>query len=299
MITITLDEIILLLLNGIFFSLSLFIISLGLTLIFGVLGILNIAHGGFYALGAYFAVSLVGQFLGFPTPTLPYIALFVAALFVGIVGLGTEPILRPIYKREVEYQLLLTYGIFLIIQDAIKFFWGLLPVSASEPYLLLGKIEVCGRIYPLYNIFVMIISTISALALYYILYKTDFGRLVRATAMDKEMAIALGIDAKKIYMFVFALGCFLAGLAGSIVAPMIAVQPGIGSEETTLAFAIIAIGGLGSLKGALLGSFIVGMLRSVGVTFFPEIELAVIYLVMFVVLTVRPHGLFGKIEKRV
>jgi len=298
-ISLTPDVIILLLLNGIFYSLILFIISLGLTLIFGVLGILNIAHGGFYALGAYFAVSLVGRALGLPIPALTYVALFAAALLVGVVGLGIEPSLRPIYKREVEYQLLLTYGIFLVIQDAIKFFWGLLPVSASEPYLLLGRIEVGGRVYPLYNIFVMVVSIISALILYYILYRTNAGRLIRATSMDKEMAIALGIDAKKIYMFVFALGGILAGLAGSVVAPMIAVQPGIGDEENTLAFAIIAIGGLGSLKGALIGSFIVGMVRSVGILFFPEIELAVIYLVMFIVLTIRPYGLFGKMERRV
>lgn len=296
----SLPDLVILILNGLFYSSMLFLIASGLTLIFGVMGILNVAHGGFYALGAYIAISLASAAIASGAPLLVwFLSLLGAALIVGVLGLAIEAgLLRPIYKREESYQLLLTFGILLILQDIVKIFWGLLPVGIPQLYLALGAIEVGERFYPIYNIFVILSGFLVALALWFWLARTTSGRIVRAASIDKEMTAALGVNVRSLYTFVFGLGAILGGLGGSLTIPIRTAIPGIGMEELILSFAVIALGGLGSVRGAFVGSLLIGMVRSVGITYFPELELAIIFLVLALVLMIRPTGLFGREDKR-
>jgi len=286
---------------NIFFYFSILIsVSVGLTLIFGVLGILNLTHGAFYALGAYFTISIFSYFTGTSNPVLYTILLIVASFSVGVIGMLTERLLiRPVYRLAQEYQLLLTFSISLVIYDIIRYIWGVMPYLHREFFSSLGYVEIAGSIFPLYYILLIGMSLSSLLALYLLLYKTKIGLLIRAASMDKDMAIGLGINVKMLYSLVFGLGVMLAAYGGALQVPFTAITLGMGGEETNMAFAIIAIGGLGSLKGALLGAFIVSLVRALGVFYFPELELVVIYLVMFLILCVRPFGLYGKYERRV
>lgn len=299
-VAIPLSDIVILLLNGLFFSSMLFLIASGLTLVFGVLGVLNLAHGGFYAFGAYIAISLAGAAIASGSPMFVwFLALLGAALVVGIIGLIMEPtLIRPVYKREESYQLLLTFGILLILQDAVKMIWGFLPLSVPELYLALGGIDIGGRFYPTYNVIIIISGFIVALLLWLWLTKTSSGKIVRAASVDKEMTTALGVSVKRLYTLVFGIGAILGGLGGSLTIPVRTAIPGIGMEELILSFVVIALGGLGSMKGAFIGSLLIGIARSIGITYFPEVELAIIFLILAIVLIVRPTGLFGREEKR-
>ncbi|MEM2178512.1 MAG: branched-chain amino acid ABC transporter permease [Candidatus Methanomethylicia archaeon] len=288
-----------LLFNTLLFFSILVSITLGLSLIFGVLGILNLAHGAFYTLGAYIAILLFSYFTN-ASPILYYILLFTASLIVGVIGMWIEPtLLRSVYKLPDEYQLLLTFSLSLIILDIIRYFFGVMPYYHYEFFAMLGSSEVAEVVYPNYYVIAIVTVLLLLLLLYFLLFKTKIGLLIRAASMDKEMAISLGINIKTLYPLVFALGIFLCAMGGALITPYSAITLGVGSEITTIAFAITAMGGLGSLKGALLGSLIVGFVRALGVFYFPEIELVVIYILMFIILSIRPYGLCGKYERRV
>lgn len=198
------------------------------------------------------------------------------------------------YERETEYQLLLTYGLLLAYEDVIRIIWGGQAYYASKPMEVLGTIDIGGYVYPVYFIFVIIVAAIAGALVWFALYRTKTGTLLRAVALDREISSALGLDVKKISTLAFVLGSALAGLSGSLVAPTSAVVLGIGLDALLLSFLVVVIGGLGSIKGALLGSLIIGFLRSVGVVYFPEIELAVTYLVAVTILAIRPQGLLGE-----
>jgi branched-chain amino acid transport system permease protein len=282
-------------LNSLFYASVLFLIAAGLSLIFGVMRIVNLAHGSLFAIGAYIGAWLVGRMIGFGVPAIwLLLAIPVAALAVALIGIVIEPVLlRPFYRRAEEYQLLVTFGLLLILEDLMRLVGGGLPLTADTVMDAMPVVHIGGLIYPGYNILVIAIGVAAAIALWLVVYGTKFGVLLRATSQDRRMASALGLNVGRVYVAAFAIGCFMAGLGGAIVVPSHAAVLGMGVEALVLAFVVVVVGGLGSLKGALVGALIVSFVRTAGIQFFPEIELAVLYLIAALVLIARPTGLFG------
>jgi branched-chain amino acid transport system permease protein len=282
-------------LNSLFYAAVLFLIAAGLSLIFGVMGIVNMAHGSFYALGAYITAWSAAAAAGVMPPAALFIFLPLAAVAVAVIGLAIEPtLIRPFYRRPEEYQLLVTFGLLLVLEDAIRLVWGGTPRTLSGLVDSLGLLQIGGLPYPVYNLAMIGVGIAAALGLWAFVYRTRFGVLLRATAQDRRMAAALGIDVGRIYSLAFGLGCFMAGLAGAIVVPSQAAVLGMGVEVIVLSFVVVVIGGLGSLEGALVGALIVSALRTITIQFWEEIELAALYLIAAIVLLILPTGLFGK-----
>jgi branched-chain amino acid transport system permease protein len=283
-------------LNALLYSSVLFLIAGGLSLIYGVMRILNLAHGNLYALGAFVTAWSIGIALEAGAPTAVLLLLLPAgAVAAGVAGGVIErTLLRPFYKRPEEYQLLMTFGLLMILEDLIRLIWGPNPLSATTVYATLGSISIGGDRYPAYNLVIIAVGFFAALFLWAFIYRTRFGVFLRATSQDKRMASALGVNVNRIYIQAFTLGCFMAGLGGAIVVPSQSAVLGMGVDALVLAFIVVVIGGLGSLEGALAGALIVGVVREAGITFFPEIELAVLYLIAALVLLARPAGLFGR-----
>lgn len=288
------------LLNSFFYAAVLFLIAAGLSLIYGVMRIVNLAHGTLYALGAYVSAWVVGGAVGHAASgTLGLAGLLlllpVGAVAIAVVGAVIEPtLLRPLYRRPEEYHLLITFGLLMILEDAMRFLFGGTPLTAGSIMDHMGSIPIGRLLYPTYNLFVIAIGLIAALGLWWFIYRTKFGVILRATSQDRRMAAALGINVSRVYVQAFAIGCFMAGLGGAVVVPAQAAVLGMGIEALILAFVVVVIGGLGSLEGALVGALIVGLVRTAGIQFFPEIELAVLYLIATAVLLIRPTGLFGR-----
>jgi branched-chain amino acid transport system permease protein len=282
-------------LNSLFYAAVLFLIAAGLSLIFGVMGIVNMAHGSFYALGAYVTAWSVAKAAGVMPPGALFVFLLLGALAVAVIGVVIEPtLIRPFYKRPEEYQLLVTYGLLLSLEDVIHLIWGGTPLTASTLVDYLGLFRIGGLPYPVYNVMMIGVGVAAAIGLWAFVYRTRFGVLLRATAQDRRMASALGIDVGRIYVQAFGLGCFMAGLAGAIVVPSQAAVLGMGVEVLVISFVVVVIGGLGSLEGALVGALIVSALRTITIHFWEEFELAALYLIAAIVLLIRPTGLFGK-----
>jgi branched-chain amino acid transport system permease protein len=289
------DILIIQILNSLFYAAVLFLIASGLSLIFGVMRIINLAHGSLYALGAYVTAWAVESAIG----SVPALALFVllpvGAIAVAVVGLAIEPILiRPLYKRPEEYQLLITFALLMVLEDVMRFLFGGLPLSAGVVVDQMGSMVILDRIYPMYNFLVIAIGALAALGLWALVYRTKFGVILRATSQDMRMASALGLNVRRVYVQAFGIGCFMAGLGGAIVVPSQAAVLGMGIDNLILAFVVVVIGGLGSLKGAFIGALVVSFVRTFMIQFYPELELAVLYLIAAGVLLVRPTGLFGK-----
>ena len=287
--------------DGIVYASWLFLMASGLTLIYGVMRILNIAHGSLYALGAYAAASLAGAWLaaGYATGG-SYAMLVLAALLVGAVmgPLLERGLLKWMYGRDEVVLLLVTYAVFLILEDVIKLIWGVDSQLLSEPYALPGNFNLGGLPYPYYNLVLIAAAAITGLALAWSIYRTRAGKLLLAVIHDREISAAMGIDVNRVYLVTFSVGAALAALGGALTAPTIAVSPGIGVEVIVLSFAVVVIGGLGSLGGAALGALLVGLVRSATVRYWPAAELFSIYAVMAMVLIVRPRGLFAAQEAR-
>jgi branched-chain amino acid transport system permease protein len=287
--------------DGVVYASWLFLMASGLTLIYGVMRILNIAHGSLYALGAYAAASLAGAWLAGGYAAIgTYAMLFVAALLVGVVmgPLLERGLLKWMYGRDEVVLLLVTYAVFLILEDVIKLIWGVDSLTLSEPYALPGNFDLGGLPYPYYNLLLIAVAVVTGLALTWSLYRTRQGKLLLAVIHDREISAAMGIDVTRVYLVTFTIGTMLAALGGALTAPTIAVSPGIGVEVIVLSFAVVVIGGLGSLGGAALGALLVGVVRSATVWYWPEAELFSIYGVMALVLIVRPKGLFAAPEAR-
>jgi branched-chain amino acid transport system permease protein len=281
-------------LNSLFYASVLFLIAAGLSLIFGVMRIVNMAHGTFYAVGAFTTAWLVARAVALGVPAgWVFLLIPVGAGAVALLGIVIEPLLRPFYRRAEEYQLLVTFGLLLILEDVIRFLWGGLPLSADAIMDALPIVRIGGLIYPGYNLVVIGIGVAAAMLLWAVIYRTKFGVMLRATSQDRRMASALGLNVGLVYVSAFAIGCFMAGLAGAIVVPTQAAVLGMGIDALIIAFVVVVIGGLGSLQGALVGALIVSFVRTAGIQFFPEIELAVLYLIAAAVLLVKPTGLFG------
>ena len=287
--------------DGILYASWMFVIAVGLTLIYGVMKILNVAHGSLYALGAYTASTAAGYWLSHGhAPMGSYVVLLLAALVVGLIAgpLIERGLLRFMYGRDEIVLVLVTYALFLILEDFTKLLFGVDPILVAEPYGLLGNLQMGRLIYPVYSFVLVGAAILVGVALALVLNRTRQGKILRAVIHDREMSTAVGINVSRVYLVTFTIGAMLAALGGALTAPTTSVQPGIGAEVIVLAFAIVVVGGLGSLGGAAVGALLVGLVRSAAVHYQPEVELFSVYVVMALVLIVRPKGLFAAPEVR-
>jgi len=275
---------------GLSVAMYLWLLAAGLTIVFGVLGVLNFAHGSLFMLGAYFAFTFYGLWgVNF------WLAIALSLLAVGIVGYLMERFfLRHIYHLDHAYQLLLTFGFILIFDDAVKMVWGGVAKIPAMPSFFEGTLSVFRRPFPIYNLFIIVAGLLVAVILWLLFEKTWWGKTVRASASDREMASAIGVNITTLFTGVFVFGAMLGALGGALGTPVRVVAPGIGSAMIIQAFIITVIGGLGNLKGAFVGALIVGILSSYAILLFPFYELFLIFLIMAVVLMVKPQGLFGR-----
>ena len=275
--------------------------ALGLTLVFGVLKILNIAHGSFYAVGAYAAASFVAWFAsaGLP-PVFSLLALLMAALAVAalLAPLVERGLLRVFYGRDEVLLVLVTYALFLILEDATKLIWGTNPYFVSAPYALFGNVPVGAQTYVGYDFALVAVAVVCGVGVWWGLNRTRTGKVVLAVMHSAEVASSMGVNVSRVYTFAFMFGIFLAALGGALTSPMISVAPGLSVSVVIVSFAVVIIGGLGSIEGAAIGALIVGLARAASVHLLPEIELFSIYLVMAGVLIFRPEGLFQSVKAR-
>ena len=289
------------LLDGLQFSSYLFIVSAGLTIIFGVMKILNVAHGSFYAWGAYTAAFFIGKFsdMGMPD-ALGFLVIIVAAIVVGLI-LGfiiEQGILRYMYQRDEVLIVLATFGLFLVLEDIILIAFGTDPYFAYQPMALLASVELGGITRDVYGLTLIGVAALVAVGCWYLLNKTKWGTLLKAVIYDREMGISMGINVPLVYTLTFIGGAVLGGLGGAYIAPTISVAPGLGTEVIVLSFAVVVVGGMGSIAGAAIGSLIIGILRAIAVHELPQVELFVVFAVMAVVLVFRPEGLFAPAKPR-
>jgi branched-chain amino acid transport system permease protein len=289
------------LLDGLQFSSYLFIVSAGLTIIFGVMKILNVAHGSFYAWGAYTAAFFIGKFsdMGLPD-ALGFLIIVAAAIVVGVI-LGfiiEQGILKHMYERDEVLIVLATFGLFLVLEDIILIAFGTDPYFAYQPMALLDSVELGGITRDVYGMTLIGVAAVVAVGCWWLLNKTKWGTLLKAVIFDREMGISMGINVPLVYTLTFIGGAILGGLGGAYIAPTISVAPGLGTEVIVLSFAVVVVGGMGSIVGAAIGSLIIGLLRAIAVHELPQVELFVVFAVMAVVLVFRPEGLFAPAKPR-
>jgi branched-chain amino acid transport system permease protein len=263
--------------------------AIGLSLIFGMLTVVNFAHGAFYMVGAYaglFLVSMGGNF---------WICLFVVPLIVGTLGLIVERFLiRPLYGRGIDYPLLLTFGLSYVMVELIRIAFGRSGYPFDTPELLQGAVDIGIGYFPLYRLFVMAVAALVLLGLWLLLERTSFGLIIRAGARDPQIVRVLGVDISRIWLVVFGIGCGIAGLAGLLAAPLQGVIPEMGSTILAEAFVVTVVGGMGSIGGAVIAGLLVGVVVSMTSLFAPEMSKVSIFALMAVVLLIRPQGFFGR-----
>lgn len=277
-------------LNGLAYSMLLFLVAAGLTLIFGLMDVLNLAHGTFYMLGAYLAFSVARGMGNF------WLALIIVPLSVAVLAFLVErALLRPLYRRSGHLdQVLLTLGLLYIMGDMIHWRWGAAIQSLRPPPVLVGSTEILGGFFPKYRLFVIGFGLIMALLLWLLLDRTRLGAVIRAGVSDRQMAQNLGIDIDRVYALTFALGCGLAALAGVVAAPVVGLYLGMDLEILILALIVVVVGGLGSFAGSFLGSILIGQADTFGKVLLPEFSMFLIFVVMALVLLYRPGGLLGR-----
>jgi branched-chain amino acid transport system permease protein len=287
--------------DGLVYAAYLFLVAVGLTLIFGVMKILNVTHGSFYAFGAYGAATAAGIYAdrGWPDAA-GFLLMILFACAIGLViGLILERgILRFVYGKDEVVVVLVTYAVFLMLEDVITLIWGRESHAAYQPMVAAGNVEIGDLVLSNYDIGLVVIAAIVAAVGYWALKFTRYGRLLTVVIFDRETAAAFGINVKLVYTITFVIGAMLGALGGAVMAPKISVTLGIGVEVIVLAFAVVVTGGLGSIEGALIGALIVGICRAAAVHLVPQIELFVIYAVMALVLVFRPYGLFTQAQPR-
>jgi branched-chain amino acid transport system permease protein len=287
--------------DGLVYAAYLFLVAVGLTLIFGVMKILNVTHGSFYAFGAYGAATAVGIYFDRGLPDAGgFLFMIVLAMAIGLVlGLVLERgVLRFVYGKDEVVIVLVTYACFLILEDTITLIWGPRSYSAYQPMVAAGSIEIGDLILSNYDILLVAIAAGVAIAVYWALKYTRYGRLLNVVIFNRETAAAFGINVTLVFTVTFVIGAMLGALGGAVMAPKISVTLGIGVEVIVLAFAVVATGGMGSVAGALIGALIVGLCRAGAVHLMPQLELFVIYAVMALVLIFRPYGLFTQVQPR-
>ncbi|HEY7648738.1 MAG TPA: branched-chain amino acid ABC transporter permease [Methylomirabilota bacterium] len=279
--------------SGLTVAMFLFLIAAGLSLIFGVLRVLNFAHGSFYMLGAYLAYQFV-QWAG-AGPGRFWWAVLGAAVGIALLGgLVERLLLRHLYGKDELYQLLFTYALVLILSDVAKVAWGTGQLSVSRPSGLTGAAHVAGTVVPYYNLFILLLGPAIALVFWVVLYRTRVGRFIRAAALDREMLGTLGVNVGRLYTGVFVLGSFMAGLGGALVTPVKTIVPGMDVEIIVEAFIVVVIGGLGSFWGTFLGALVYGQVLSFGILIVPRFSIFSVFALMAVVLILRPWGLLGR-----
>ena len=273
----------------------LFLVAAGLSLIFGVSRIINFAHGAVYMLGAYFAWTVVGAVSKSPLTFAAAIALCTLASFA--FGVAFETLcLRRIYRSDPAFQLLVTFALVLVLGDAVRLLWGREENSGLAPAGLDGPLRVLGVVIPAYRVFLIAVGAAVCIGLWAMLYRSRIGVLIRAATVDREMLKALGVRTDRLFTLVFGLGCGLAGLAGGLSVPIVAVGPGLHSQVLIEAFAVVVIGGMGSFPGALIGALLLGQANAFGVLMLPALAVVLPFVVMTLVLMFRPWGLFGRPE---
>jgi len=281
--------------GGVFHAAVLFLVAAGLQLVFGVQKIVNLACGSFYALGAYFGVSFIAYLSAAGlSPWLMMPGLVVAGVLIGFVGPPIERLLRTVYTRDESFQLLLTFALVLMFQDVFRFVWGSNPRSLDSAYLIYGVINARDFSVPVYNLLVIAVAIGTAAGFGAFLQRTNYGRILRATAENRGMAEALGVDVRRLYAVVFTLGTVLGTTAGALVVPTAAASLDMAIDFVIEAFAVVVIGGLGSMRGALAGALIVGLIRAYAIVLYPEAEVLAIYVIVIAILLLRPTGLFGR-----
>ena len=282
--------------SGLSVGMFLFLVSVGMSLIFGVTRVVNLAHGSLYMVGAYLLVSLVGllpdQWWGF------WVALLLAPLGVALLGGVIEiALLRRVYHRDPLMQLILTFGLILVIGTLVLLVWGPDNKSVQRPDLLDGSVMLFGQFFPSYYLLVLVLAPLIAIGMWLVFYRTRWGMLIRAATVDREMLGALGVNVAALYTQVFMFGSWLAGFGGALAAPTVAVALGMDSDVLTNAFVVVVVGGLGSFAGSFIAALLVGLLQSFGILIFPSISIVLLFLVMAIVLIVRPWGLLGRPEE--
>lgn len=277
--------------HGLAYGMVLFLVASGLTLIFGMMGILNLAHAAFFMLSAYFCYQVVVSTGSF------WLALLLAPIFTGIFGVLVERfLLRKIHAAGLVAELILTVGVMLVIMEGVKVFWGTENLPLRVPEILGGLVDIAGMGYPIYRLFIIGMSLVVLAFLALILYKTRLGMVVRAAVSDADMVNALGVNVPLVFMFVFGAGTWLAGVAGVAIAPILTVFPGLADQIGMDAFIVVIVGGFGSLVGAFIVSMICGFLSSYGVQFVSQLAPVLMFIFMAVVLAIRPMGFFGERE---
>ncbi|MCB2191151.1 MAG: branched-chain amino acid ABC transporter permease [Deltaproteobacteria bacterium] len=276
-------------LHGLVYGMLLFLVASGLTLIFGMMGVLNFAHGALYMLGAYFSFSILqwtGHF---------WLSLLVAPLLVALCGALIERFcLRKVHTYGHAHELLLTFGMAYIIEELVKIFWGNEPLRVVLPAMLAGSIPLLGIEYPVYRLFILLVSIVVFIIMFFVLYKTRAGIIVRASVANKNMVDALGFNVPLVFLALFGMGAWLAGLAGVIGGPYLITNPAMASTIIIDLFVVVVVGGLGSIQGALIASLLIGQLQSIGILILPQFAIFFEFLLMALVLIFRPHGLMGE-----
>jgi branched-chain amino acid transport system permease protein len=278
-------------LHGFVYGMLVFLVASGLTLVLGMMGVLNLAHASFYMLGAYLAYSVTiysGSF---------WLSLLISPLLVGGLGLVIERFLiRKTYKGGHQLQLLLTFGLFFILNEFVRIAWGSGLLTVETPSVLAGSIPFIGRTYPVYRLFILGFAVLVLFGMALMLAKTRVGIIIRAAVSDAEMVEALGNNVPIVFLMVFGGGAALAALAGVIAAPFLSVYLNMGAEALMDCFVVIVVGGFGSLSGALIASLMIGQLQSFGILFVPQLAMVFQFLLMALILIVKPTGLFGEKE---
>jgi branched-chain amino acid transport system permease protein len=277
-------------LNGVQYGFLLFLVASGLTLVFGIMGIINLAHGAFYMLGAYIVYWLVGY-----TENLFFAIVLGLSIMLVFGYLLERSVISFLYRRDHLYQVLLTYGLILILDELQRIFWGTDFYSVPVPQVLSGSVPLTEtQVYPVYRLFISLVCMVIAAGLYLLISKTKLGMMIRAGASNREMAQVLGIDTGRVFAIVFSIGVALAAFSGMIGAPVSSVFPGMGDQILIISFVVVVIGGIGSVKGAFVGAMLIGISDTFGQVLLPDFASVVVYAVMAVVLLWRPQGLFGR-----
>lgn len=278
--------------HGIVYGMLLFLVAAGLTLVLGMMNVLNLAHGAFYMLGAYITFALIEGGLGF------WPALAIAPIIVGVIGLLIEKFLMSrAHDLGHFHELLLTFGLFYILLEITRWIWGNVPQSVNAPAILSGSFYLfAGEMYPTYRLFVFIVAIVILIGLVITMNKTRIGILIRASVLDSEMVNLLGVNVPLLFLLVFGAGAALAGLAGVIAAPFLCAYTAMGMDILMDCFAVIVIGGFGSIWGALIAALMIGLVQSFGVLLIPQFTLVLVFALMAAVFIVKPRGLFGASE---
>ena len=277
------------LLTGVAYGMLYFMIAAGLTIILGVMNVVNLAHGAFFLLGTYLAFTFLNLQLNF------WLALVLSVITVALIGIIVEKVLiTKLYGKELE-QVLLTFGLTFVIADTAKWIWGTEMKTIAEPALLSASITVGDMVFPVFRLFVVFVGCAIALVLWYLESKTRVGAIIRAGVDDREMVAALGINVKLVFTGVFAFGAAMAGLSGVLGGPLIGMYTGMDSDILVTSLIVVVIGGLGSWKGSFISAIMIGLIETMGKIWFPSFSMLIVFLLMVVVLIIRPQGLYGKV----